>query len=84
MLETIRASEVVITTSSQDNVIEVWDIRSGAVVASFKGNQSLPKTLSVSMAPNIPSQSGLFTHIMASAQADRPVVHIWSWQKVRT
>ncbi|KAJ3416699.1 WD repeat-containing protein 18 [Chytridiales sp. JEL 0842] len=80
-MDNLRIVEVVITTSTQDNVIELWDLRSGAVLATFKGNQSMSKTLAVSPMPTIPNHSSLLSQIMISAQSERPVAHVWSWQK---
>ncbi|RKO91313.1 WD40-repeat-containing domain protein [Blyttiomyces helicus] len=70
-------SEVAILTSANDpQTISCWDIRSGAVLGTLKGNKSDQRTASPIHLPG-----ALAPAMLAVAQNDRAVVHLWSWSK---
>ncbi|RUS19539.1 WD40-repeat-containing domain protein [Endogone sp. FLAS-F59071] len=71
-------TEVALTTSSTDPTSYLWDVRSGTVYFSFKQNLC-PKaglaTVPVHAAP------GNRVGVVIAAQADKPVVNVYTWQK---
>ncbi|KAJ3007101.1 WD repeat-containing protein 18 [Thoreauomyces humboldtii] len=73
-------AEIAVTASSVDSVVHIWDLRSGAVLGSLKGNKSNPRASSVLP---LPSHAGgsLFSSSFISAQNDRALVHVWNWAK---
>ena len=71
-------TEVAVSASSVDNVIHVWDIRSGINYATFKGNKCHAHGLSLTRGGN--KSPG----IIVAAQNDKALLNFWSWDKVRT
>lgn len=76
-------SEVAVTSSSADSLVYIWDLRSGAILGSLKGNKSDARTTATLP---IPAHSGgtLFSSGFLAAQNDRALVHVWNWTKVST
>ncbi|KAI9207607.1 quinon protein alcohol dehydrogenase-like superfamily [Polychytrium aggregatum] len=70
-------SEVAVTASSADTGIFLWDIRSGTVLASLKGNKSTGRVLSAVAGVN----GSLTTSGLLVAQSDKAVINYWSWTK---
>ncbi|KAJ3155961.1 Pre-rRNA-processing protein ipi3 [Geranomyces variabilis] len=68
-------AEVAVTASSSGSLVYVWDLRSGAILASLKGNNSAPRTTTT-----LPSQC-LYSDAFLAAQNDRALVNVWSWAK---
>ncbi|KAJ3158142.1 Pre-rRNA-processing protein ipi3 [Geranomyces michiganensis] len=68
-------AEIAVTASSSGSLVYVWDLRSGAILASLKGNNSAPRTTTT-----LPSQC-LYSDAFLAAQNDRALVNVWSWAK---
>ncbi|KAI9342793.1 WD40-repeat-containing domain protein [Zopfochytrium polystomum] len=64
--------------------ITVWDVRSGAVVGAFKGVNGVPSR-AFDVAVTSPAAgarlSSISTSLLLASQPDKPIVHVWSWQK---
>lgn len=72
-------AEVALTTSSTDPTSYLWDVRSGTVYFSFK--QNLCPKAGLATAP-VHAAPGNRVGVVIAAQADKPVVNIYTWQKV--
>ncbi|KAI8854475.1 WD40-repeat-containing domain protein, partial [Chytridium lagenaria] len=73
-------TEVAAVSYAQGPSIDLWDIRTGAILASFKTNASSPRCLQIAKSCHQSSLS-LRKHLIFSAQAEKPILHIWSWAK---
>jgi pre-rRNA-processing protein IPI3 len=74
-----KMNELVLTTSSKDNVIQCWNIRTGVVISTFKGNLS-----NVNCADLIPQRTGRgssHSNAILSAQSDKNLIHVWPINK---
>jgi len=70
-------SEVVVATSSNDAFIYIWDIRSGTLLATFKGNKTDTNAISLLSPLYQPARKSF----IYSAQNDRPQINVWSFRK---
>jgi len=70
-------SEVVVATSSNDNFIYIWDIRSGTLLTTFKGNKTDTHALALLSPLYQPARKSY----IYSAQNDRPQINVWSFRK---
>jgi len=73
-------SEVVVATSSNDAFIYIWDIRSGTLLTTFKGNKTDTHALALLSPLYQPARKAY----IYSAQNDRPQINVWSFRKVFT
>jgi len=71
-------SEVVVATSSTDSFIYIWDIRSGTLLTTIKGNKTDTHALSLLSPLYQPARKAY----IYSAQNDRPQINVWSFRKV--
>ncbi|RUP24752.1 WD40-repeat-containing domain protein [Jimgerdemannia flammicorona] len=71
-------TEVALTTSATDPTSYLWDIRSGTVFFSFKQNVCGKGALA--LAP-LHATPGNRIGLVLAAQADKAIVHIYSWHK---
>eukprot|EP00833_Pecoramyces_ruminatium_P016548 jgi/Orpsp1_1/1190580/evm.model.d7180000079893.1 len=70
-------SEVVVATSSNDAFIYIWDIRSGTLLTTFKGNKTDTHALALLSPLYQPARKAY----IYSAQNDRPQINVWSFRK---
>ncbi|CAG8596375.1 8309_t:CDS:10 [Acaulospora morrowiae] len=73
-------SELALTSSSTDTSIQVWDFRTGTLLISFKQNACYERGLALIPHPGQPNRVGL----VISAQTDKALLHVYSWQKDQT
>lgn len=71
-------TELVLTSSSTEPIIHVWDFRTGTLITTFKQNICHKHGLALIPIPGQPERVGL----IISAQADKALLHVYSWQKV--
>jgi len=70
-------SEVVVATSSNDPYIYIWDIRSGTLLTTIKGNKTNTHAISLLSPLYQPARKAY----IFSAQNDRPQINVWSFRK---
>ncbi|RIA98137.1 WD40-repeat-containing domain protein [Glomus cerebriforme] len=70
-------SEVVLCSSTTDSIINVLDFRTGTLYTSFKQNNCFKHALALIPYPGQCDRIGL----IISAQADKSLLHIYSFQK---
>ncbi|KAI8818530.1 quinon protein alcohol dehydrogenase-like superfamily [Fimicolochytrium jonesii] len=75
-------TEVAVTASSTDPAVHIWDLRSGAVLGTLKGNKSNARATATLP---LPSHLGgaLISSTFLAAQNDRGLVHAWNWAKAQ-
>ncbi|CEP07614.1 hypothetical protein [Parasitella parasitica] len=71
------ATEVVLSASSTDSSIHVWDIRSGSSIFSFKQSMSEKGGLALVPKPGASFQIGS----VVTAQTDRAILNVYQWQR---
>ncbi|KAI8920751.1 quinon protein alcohol dehydrogenase-like superfamily [Powellomyces hirtus] len=72
-------AEIAVTASSTDNLVHIWDLRSGAVLGSLKGNKSNQRC--TTLLPVGGAGGSLYSSSFLTAQNDRALVHVWNWAK---
>ncbi|KAJ3192129.1 Pre-rRNA-processing protein ipi3, partial [Dinochytrium kinnereticum] len=72
--------ELAAITYGEGSMIDLWDVKTGAIVASLKGNTSSPRCMQVSKSCHHNSV-GLKKDFIFSSQHDKPIMHVWSWAK---
>ncbi|KAJ3286636.1 Pre-rRNA-processing protein ipi3 [Borealophlyctis nickersoniae] len=75
-------TEIAVTSSiTGDNggQIHIWDLRSGAVLGTLKGNRCDPRTVAVIPSPFAP----LLSSALIAGQNDKAMLGLWTWAKTQ-
>ncbi|CAG8492759.1 11137_t:CDS:10 [Scutellospora calospora] len=70
-------TELVLATSLSGSITQVWDLRTGTLLTSFKQNTCYQHGLALIPFPGQPNRVGL----VIAAQTDKASLHVYSWQK---
>jgi pre-rRNA-processing protein IPI3 len=72
-------NELILTTSSKENVIQCWNIRTGVAISTYKGNVSNANC--VDLVPQRTGRGSSHSNMILSSQIDKNLIHVWPINK---